>query len=70
LAIALVDGLPRLTLSGSVGFTYRIGHTEDLSIPSPWPTLVDITLATPSQPHTDPAEPINRRFYRAWLVSE
>jgi len=70
LGIALVGGQPRLTLSGSVGSTYRIGHTDDLSTPSPWPTLVDITLATPSQDHTDPVPPIDRHFYRAWLVSE
>jgi hypothetical protein len=70
LSIALVGGLPRLTLTGSVGSTYRIEHTDDLSTPSPWPTMVDYTLATPSQDHTDPVVPINRHFYRARLISE
>lgn len=70
LSIALVEGLPRLTLTGSVGSTYRIEHTDDLTTALPWTPLVDLTLATASQGHTDPVEPVSRRFYRAWLVSE
>lgn len=69
LAIALVDGLPRLTLTGSIGSTYRIHYTDDLSSTN-WPTLVDLTLTTASETHTDPVAPINRRFYRASLISE
>jgi hypothetical protein len=71
LTIAPMTGLAKLTLTGSVGSTYRIEWSHDMSALS-WSPLVDLTLATASQEHTDPASPVSigRRFYRASLLSE
>ena len=70
LGIDRVAGLPRLTLTGSIGSSYRIEYSDDMSAGS-WSKLVDITLATLSQTHSDAAAPpLGRRFYRASLLSE
>jgi hypothetical protein len=61
-----VELLAGLTITGTIGETYRVEYTTDLNEPRDWRPLV--TLVLPTSPYRYLLEPVSggpKRFYRA-----
>lgn len=57
--------LPSLTITGSVGRSYRIEFREELGEPESWQTLTDLVLPASPWRFQDTTASGRRRFYRA-----
>ena len=59
------DQIPALTLTGSVGSTYKIQYVEQLAKTNNWMTLTNLVLASNPQLWLDQTSPVTQaRFYK------